>query len=95
MLRLRSEVVCFEHLSNLDLRLGSRHRIRAALDPLDRFFLRFHLQQPEPGDKLFRLGERASLFAFTIAMNRICRLRRFSGFFQALPGTVHWAGRPF
>src|SRR2546425_9391172 len=36
-----------------------RHGIEATLDPLDGFLLRVHLPQPEPGDQLFRLGERA------------------------------------
>ena len=35
-----------------------RHRVGAALDPLDRLVHRLHLPQPEAGDQLLRLGER-------------------------------------
>src|SRR5258708_36607846 len=46
-----------EHTANLDLRVCEREGIR--LDPFDRFFLRRHLNQPETGDQLLRLRERA------------------------------------
>src|SRR5712692_8017595 len=51
------EVFCLEDLTNLDLGLGARHRIGAALHPFDRLFLRLDLPQPEAGDQLLRLGE--------------------------------------
>src|SRR2546425_7966489 len=38
------EVLGLEHLANLDLGLPAREGIRAALDPLDGFFLRLHLK---------------------------------------------------
>src|SRR6266581_1441983 len=55
---LADTTVCLlENLPDLDLGFGSRHRIRAALDPFDRLLLRLHLPQPEAGDQLLRLGE--------------------------------------
>src|SRR5204862_299917 len=56
---LGAEVLGLEHLANLDLGLAARHRVGAALDPLDRLFLRLHLPEPEAGDQFLRLGERA------------------------------------
>src|SRR5216684_338199 len=56
--QLRPEIFRFEHLPNLNLRLA-RHRIRAALDPLDRLFHRPYLPQPESGNQLLGLSERA------------------------------------
>src|SRR3954471_4721532 len=56
---LGAEVLGLEHLADLDLGLGAGHRVGAALDPLDRLFLRLHLPEPEAGDQLLRLGERA------------------------------------
>ena len=38
-----TEVIRLEHLPNLDLGLSFK-RIGTALDPLDRLFLRFHLE---------------------------------------------------
>src|SRR5687767_13615886 len=54
---LRAEVLRLEYLANLDLGIAG-HRVRTALDPLDRFFLRLHLEQPESGYQLLGLGER-------------------------------------
>src|SRR2546422_538868 len=45
-------------MPDLDLRLTG-HRVRAALDPLDRLFLRLALPDPVAGDQLLRLGERS------------------------------------
>src|SRR5688572_14444777 len=56
---LLAEVVGLEDRSNLELRLFTRHRIRTATYPLDRLVHRLHLPQPEAGDELLRLGERA------------------------------------
>ena len=36
---------------------GARHRVGAALDPFDRFFLRLHLPEPEAGDQFLGFGE--------------------------------------
>ena len=55
---LGAEVLGLEHLADLDLRV-LQHRVGAALDPLDRLVLRAHLPQPEAGDQLLGLGERA------------------------------------
>src|SRR5947199_804189 len=51
-----TEVRRLEHLTNLDLDICASG-IGAALDPIDRLFLRLHLNQPEAGDQLLRLGE--------------------------------------
>src|SRR5919106_4365994 len=56
---LGAEVLRFEHLADLNLGLLSGHRIGAALDPLDGLFPGLALPQPETGDQLLRLGERA------------------------------------
>src|SRR6266566_336917 len=53
---LRAEVVRLEHLAYLDLGLAL-DRIGAALDPLDRLFLRLHLKHPEAADQVFRVLE--------------------------------------
>src|SRR5215213_8730383 len=55
---LVAKVLGLEDLADLDLR-RSRHRVRAALDPLDRLLERLGLHQPEAGDELLGLGERA------------------------------------
>src|SRR6267143_6054621 len=52
-----AEVRRLEHLANLDLGLRAREGIGAAPHPFDRLLLRLHLNQPEPGDQLLRLGE--------------------------------------
>src|SRR5215831_4801497 len=54
---LRAEVLRLEHLADLDLGLLVV-RIRAAFEPLDRFFPGTDLPQPESRDQLLRLGER-------------------------------------
>src|SRR5437660_7846425 len=54
---LGAEVRRLEHLPDLDLGVAVE-RVRTALDPFDRFVLRFHLDQQEAGDELFGLGER-------------------------------------
>src|SRR5262245_39459596 len=51
----RAQFLRLEHLTNLDLGLVER----GALEPFDGFFLRVHLPQPEAGDQLLGLGERA------------------------------------
>jgi hypothetical protein len=48
-----SEVLRFEHLTELHLSLPERR----PLQPFDGVFLRFHLPEPEPRYQLFRLGE--------------------------------------
>ena len=53
-----TEVVRAEDLADLYVTV-TRHRARAALDPLDGLFLRLDLEEPEPGDQLLGLGERA------------------------------------
>src|ERR1700722_20783965 len=53
-----AEITRFEQLANLDLEI-LMSGIGAALDPFDRFFLGFHLPDPEAGDQLLGLGERA------------------------------------
>src|SRR5207249_2024411 len=42
---------------NLELGLAL-HRVRAAFDPLDRLFPRFHLEDPEAADQVFGLRKR-------------------------------------
>src|SRR5437667_1045762 len=54
---LGAEVRRLEHLTDLDLGLCARHRIRAALYPFDRLLLLLHLDQPKAGDQLLGLGE--------------------------------------
>src|SRR3989304_4843901 len=49
----RTEVLQLEYLANLDLAFLEGD----ALGPFDRLFLRLHLNQPETGDELLRLGE--------------------------------------
>src|SRR5438309_1672685 len=51
-----AEIICFEHLPNLDLFAAAEG---SALEPLDCFVARFALPQPEAGDQLFRLRERS------------------------------------
>src|SRR3712207_1567510 len=53
-----AEVLGLEDLPDLDLRLAP-HRVRAALDPLDRLLHGADLPQPEAGDQLLGLGEGA------------------------------------
>src|SRR3954471_14639080 len=53
-----AEVVGLEDLADLDLGLRALG-VGNALDPLDRLLLRLGLDQPEAGDQLLRLGERA------------------------------------
>src|SRR6478609_463055 len=53
-----AEVVGLEHPADLDHGFALE-RIRAALHPLDRLFLRRAAEHPEAGDQLLRLGERA------------------------------------
>src|SRR2546422_244158 len=53
---LGAEIRRLEDLANFDLGLRASG-IGAALDPFDRFLLRLHLNQPEAGDQLLRLGE--------------------------------------
>src|SRR5258708_5405974 len=53
----RTEILGREHLADLAPAPGPR-RVGAALDPLDRLFLRFHLPKPVAGDQLLRLGKR-------------------------------------
>ena len=45
--------------SNLEIRFFAGHRVRALLRPLDRLFDRLHFPDPEAGDELLGLGERA------------------------------------
>src|ERR1700759_2117521 len=52
-----TEVLGLEDLPDLDLRIAL-HRVRAALDPLDRLLHRADLPQPEAGDQLLGLRER-------------------------------------
>ncbi len=54
--KLGAEVLRFENLANLDLAILVV-RIGAALDPLDRLFLRLAPPQPVAGDKFFGLDE--------------------------------------
>src|SRR5690606_30299998 len=53
-----AEVVGLVDGPDLDLRLA-HHRVRAALDPLDRLLQRGALEHPEARDQLLRLRERA------------------------------------
>src|SRR5262245_13947768 len=53
-----AEVFGLEHLPDLDLSPGARHRVRAALGPVDRFLLRADLPEPEARDQVLRLRER-------------------------------------
>src|SRR5262249_26966810 len=55
---LGAEIVRFEDLADLDFGLFVV-RIRAALEPLDRFLARTNLPEPEAGDQLLGLGKRA------------------------------------
>src|SRR5689334_19271631 len=54
---LLAEVLGLEDLADLDLRFA-RHGIGGALDPLDGFLERAHLEDPEARDQLLGLGER-------------------------------------
>src|SRR5690348_1601078 len=53
-----AEVLVLEDLPDLDDRIAL-HRVRAALDPLDGLLQRADLPQPEAGDQLLGLRERA------------------------------------
>src|SRR5258707_15267998 len=53
---LRSEILRLEYLADLDFGV-TFERVGAALDPVDRLFLRFHLPDPEAGNQLLGLGE--------------------------------------
>src|SRR5437773_5989851 len=53
---LRTEVFRLEHLANLHLSAAAEW---SAFEPLDRLRLRLHLPQPESGNQLLGLGERA------------------------------------
>src|SRR6185312_1888132 len=46
---LGAEIRRLEDLPDLDFRVRAGVGVRAALDPLDRLFLRLHLPQPEAG----------------------------------------------
>src|SRR5688500_2239122 len=52
---LVAEVIFLEDLANLDLALAEGR----ALQPVDRRFLRLHLDQPEAGDQIRSVAERA------------------------------------
>ena len=54
-------------LAYLDLCLISLERHRAALDPLDRLFLRLHLQNPEASYQLFGFSKRTVDDGATVA----------------------------
>src|SRR4051812_47614569 len=54
-----AEVFRLEDGANLDLRLLARHRIGAALQPLERLVHRLDLPDPEARDELLRFGERS------------------------------------
>src|SRR4051794_27014595 len=58
---LVAEVLGLEDLADLDVGALSlpRTRTRHPLHPLDRLFLRLDLDDPEAGDQLLGLGERA------------------------------------
>jgi hypothetical protein len=56
---LGAEIVGLEHLANLDLGITVREWIGTALDPLDCFLQRLHLEEPEAGDQLLGFGEGA------------------------------------
>ena len=47
-----------EHLTDLDLRLLSGHRVRTAAHPFQGLLHRLHLPQPEAGDELLGFRER-------------------------------------
>src|SRR4051812_23277627 len=53
---IRTEVVGFEHLPDLEHRFPTS-RLGTALQPLDRLLLRLDLPDPEAGDQLLRLRE--------------------------------------
>src|SRR6266487_1781155 len=55
---LGAEVLGLEDLADLDVAV-LREGVGAALDPRDRLLLRLYLPEPEAGDQLLRLGERA------------------------------------
>ncbi len=52
--QIRAEIICFEHLANLDFCATAEG---SALQPLDCFVQRLALPQPKACDQLFRLGE--------------------------------------
>src|SRR4249920_2900078 len=54
-----AEIFRFEDLADLDLGRAALEQRGAALHPLDRFVERFDLDDPEAGDELLRLRERA------------------------------------
>jgi hypothetical protein len=53
---LSAEIFHLEDLPNLDLRILVM-RVGAALDPLDRFFLRLHPPDPKTANQLLGLGK--------------------------------------
>src|SRR6516162_3511149 len=56
---LSAELFHLENRAQLDVTFHVLIGTGAALDPLDRLVHRFHLPEPESGDKLLRLGEGA------------------------------------
>src|SRR4051794_12794969 len=56
---LGAEILRLVHLAQLDFAVALLEGARAALEPLQRFFFRFALPQPEAGDQLLGLGKRA------------------------------------
>src|SRR3569832_234769 len=52
------EIPGFKHQPDLDLRFA-RHRVRAALHPLNGFFQRPHLPEPEAGNQFLGFGKGA------------------------------------
>src|SRR4051812_31593973 len=54
---LAPEILGFEDRTDLELGFFARHRVGAALGPLERLFHRLHLPDPEAGDELLRLDE--------------------------------------
>src|SRR5207245_8691981 len=63
--KFRTKVRGLGHRANLNLALVLV-RVRAALDPFERFFHRLHLPQPESGNQLLGLGKRAVDHRFLI-----------------------------
>src|SRR5690606_33401468 len=56
---LRTEILGFENLANLDLALQAGEGARCPLDPIDALFQGVHLEDPEPGDQFLGFGKRA------------------------------------
>src|SRR5438445_3686358 len=84
---LVAEILGLEHLADFELRFALLERIGATLGPLDGFFERLALPQPETRDKFLGFGERTVDDGALVAKEGHARALRAR--MQALAGEHH------